>query len=97
MSPRSPRWPAAIAAAAVLLCAAAARADAQVAYPAPGAGVQFYAVATQAGVISLLFFGAQGTPVVYYERVGDRLVSLGPSRSAAARGGSPTTAAACAR
>jgi hypothetical protein len=64
-------------AAVALLCATGARAGADVAYPTPAAGVQFYAVATQAGVISLLFFGADGTPVVYYERIDDQLVRLG--------------------
>jgi hypothetical protein len=76
MSPRRPRWCAAIAA-AVLLFATVAHADAEVDYPMPATDVQFYAVATQAGVISLLFFGASGTPVVYYERIGDQLVRLG--------------------
>jgi hypothetical protein len=76
MSPRWPRWSAAIAAAA-LVCATGARADEEVASPTSAAGAQFYAVATQAGVISLLFFGADGTPVVYYERIGDQLVRLG--------------------
>jgi len=83
VSPRLPRWSAAIAATAILLCATVARADAPVAHPAPAAAAaaaaeaRFYAVATQAGVISLLFFGAEGTPVVYYEHIGDRLVRLG--------------------
>jgi hypothetical protein len=67
----------AIAAAAAVLCPTVAHAEAEVAYPTPAATVHFYAVATQAGVISLLFFGASGTPVVYYERIGDQLVRLG--------------------
>lgn len=37
----------------------------------------FAADTTQAGVISLFYFGAEGAPVVFYERVGDKLQRLG--------------------
>lgn len=76
---------AALAALAVLLGAAAAQAEA----PAPAPAVHFFAAdTTVAGVISLTFFGAEGAPVVYYERIGDRRVRLGTRTSAA---GTPTT------
>jgi hypothetical protein len=69
---------------AVLLCAAVARAEA----PAPAPEVHFFAADTsEAGVISLFFFGAEGAPVVYYERVGSRLQRLGTRTSPA---GTPT-------
>jgi hypothetical protein len=67
---------------AVLGGAAVARAEA----PAPE--VHFFAADTsEAGVISLFFFGAEGAPVVYYERVGSRLERLGTRTSPA---GTPT-------
>jgi hypothetical protein len=70
---------AAVAAVAVLLGPAVARADA----PAPAREVHFFAAdTTEAGVVSL-FFGAQGAPVVYYERIGSRLQRLGTRTSAA--------------
>ena len=49
----------------------------------------FAADSTQLGVISLLFWGAQGGEVRYYERVGDKLESLGSARSAAGSTSSP--------
>ena len=42
----------------------------------------FAADSTQLGVISLLFWGAQGADVRYFERVGDKLEPLGTARSA---------------
>jgi hypothetical protein len=75
---------AAVAAVAVLLGPAVARADA----PAPAPEVHFFAAdTTEAGVISLFFFGAEGAPVVYYERIGGHLQQLGTRTSAA---GTPT-------
>ena len=57
--------------------------------PAPAPEVHFFAADTsEAGVISLLFFGAEGAPVVYYERIGDRLERLGERTSPP---GTPTT------
>jgi hypothetical protein len=47
----------------------------------------FAADSTQLGVISLLFWGAQGAEVRYFERVGDKLEPLGTARSAT---GAPT-------
>ncbi len=71
-----PRWSAALAVAFVL-GAAITVAQAQ----APE--VHFFAAdTTEAGVISLDFFGAKGAPVVFYERVGDRRVRLGVRTSA---------------
>jgi hypothetical protein len=56
--------------------------------PAPGPEVHFFAAdTTEAGVISVIFFGAEGAPVVYYERIGSRLERLGTRTSAA---GTPT-------
>jgi hypothetical protein len=43
----------------------------------------FAADSSQIGVISLLFFGAQGGEVEYFERVGDKRKSLGKARAAA--------------
>jgi len=43
----------------------------------------FAADASQTGVISLLFWGAQGAVVQYFERVGDRRKRLGRAQSAA--------------
>lgn len=83
MSRLQPRWPAVVAVAAVVLCAAVARAGAQESSPRPAAEVHFFAAdTTQAGVISLFFFGAQGAPVHFYEHVGDTLVALGTLSSA---------------
>ena len=66
------------AAAAAGLALAGSQAAAQTGYPLPPVEVHFFAAdATQAGVISLHFFGAAGVPVTFYERVGDRLVRLG--------------------
>jgi lysophospholipase L1-like esterase len=80
-----PRSCTALATLAVLLGAAVARAQA----PAPAPEVHFFAAdTTEAGVISLFFFGADGAPVVYYERVGDRLERLGTRTSPP---GTPTT------
>jgi lysophospholipase L1-like esterase len=71
------RWCAALATVLALLGAAIATAQA----PAPE--VHFFAAdTTEAGVISLDFFGARGAPVVFYERVGDRRVRLGVRTSA---------------
>ncbi|MEA2156063.1 MAG: uncharacterized protein QOE11_2203 [Solirubrobacteraceae bacterium] len=73
-----PRWSAALA--AVLLLAAVAVAGAEA--PGPASEVHFFAAdTTEAGVISLDFFGAKGAPVVFYERVGDRRVRLGTRSS----------------
>ena len=76
-------WCAVVAAtAAAALGLAGGRAAAQTAYPLPSVEVHFFAAdATQAGVISLHFFGAPGVPVTFYERVGDRLVRLGARTS----------------
>jgi hypothetical protein len=72
-----PRWCAALATLLALLCTAIATAQA----PAPE--VHFFAAdTTEAGVISLDFFGARGAPVVFYERIGDRRVRLGVRTSA---------------
>lgn len=79
-----PRWCAALAA----LLAPAGEAIAQTPAPAraPAAKVHFFAAdTTEAGVISLHFFGAEGARVVFYERVGDRLHRLG-ARTAAPGG-----------
>jgi lysophospholipase L1-like esterase len=75
-----PRCCAVLAATVALLGAAIARADA----PAePPTSIHFFAADTsEAGVISLYFFGAEGAPVVFFERVGDRLQRLG-TRTAA--------------
>lgn len=62
------------AAAAALLAAPAAAQE-----PATA----FAADASRIGVISLLFWGAQGAEVEYFERVGDRLRPLGRAKSAA--------------
>lgn len=43
----------------------------------------FAADSSQVGVISLLFWGAQGAEVQYFERIGDRREKLGRARSAA--------------
>jgi lysophospholipase L1-like esterase len=72
------RWCAALAALLVLLGPAIAAAEA----PGPRSEVHFFAAdTTVAGVISLVFFGAKGAPVVYYERIGDRRVRLGTRTS----------------
>ena len=81
---RLARWSCAVAGAtAVALGIAGTHAGAQSAYPLPQFEVHFFAAdATQAGVISLHFFGAAGAPVTFYERVGARLVRLGRQTSA---------------
>ncbi|MEA2224114.1 MAG: uncharacterized protein QOH83_2490 [Solirubrobacteraceae bacterium] len=62
----------------ILLGAVVARGDAQVANPELPAEVHFFAADTsQAGVVSLFFFGASGAPVTFFERAGDRLQRLG--------------------
>jgi hypothetical protein len=82
--PAPARSCAALAALAAVLGPAGARAQA----PAPAPEVHFFAAdTTEAGVVSLVFFGAEGAPVVYYERIGTRLERLG-TRTAAA--GAPT-------
>ena len=78
MSRILPRSCAALATLAVLIGAAVARAQ----VPAPAPEVHFFAADTsESGVISLFFFGAEGAPVVYYERIGDRLERLGARTS----------------
>ena len=62
---------------AVALLAGAAPASAQ--EPATA----FAADSSEVGVISLLFWGAQGAEVQYFERVGDRRERLGRARAAA--------------
>ena len=74
-----PRWCFALAAMLALLGVAVAVADA----PAPAEEVHFFAAdTTEAGVISLDFFGARGAPVAFFERVGNRRVPLGVRTSA---------------
>jgi hypothetical protein len=81
------RRSAVLAATVVVPFCAVARCDAQATYPAPAQEVHFFAAdTTQAGVISLFFFGAQGAPVRFFERVGDTFVPLGTASSA----GDPT-------
>ncbi len=76
------RWSAVIAATVVVLGLAGAHAGAQTGAQPP-AEVHFFAAdATQPGVISLHFFGASDAPVTFYERVRDRLVTLGTRTSA---------------
>jgi hypothetical protein len=57
------------------------------AFASPAAGQEpttaFAADASQPGVISLLFWGAQGAEVQYFERVGDDRKALGRARAAA--------------
>lgn len=56
--------------------------------PAPATQRNFFAAdTTVAGVISLDFFGAEGQPVVFYERVGDKRERLGVKQAA---NGAPT-------
>jgi len=75
-------WSAGVVATAVGLGLNGAHTGAQTADPLPPVEVHFFAAdATQAGVISLHFFGAAGAPVTFYERVGDRLVRLGARTS----------------
>lgn len=67
---------------ALLACAAATL------LAAPAAAAQepataFAADASKVGVISLLFWGAAGAEVQYFERVGDRVERLGRARAAA--------------
>ena len=81
---RGVKWSTAVAAAvAVALALAGSHAGAQTGYPLPAVEVHFFAAdATQAGVISLHFFGARGVPVTFFERIGGRLVQLGTRTSA---------------
>lgn len=65
--------------AVVALALAAAPASASAQEPTTA----FAADATQVGVISLLFFGAQGGEVQYFERVGNTRRSLGRARAEA--------------
>jgi hypothetical protein len=67
---------------ALLLCVALTLAIAPAASPQTAATTALAADATQRGVISLLFGGAAGSPVQFYERIGDRLKLLGSARSA---------------
>jgi hypothetical protein len=72
---RAPRWCAALAAILAFLCVAIARGQAP--------EVHFFAAdTTEAGVISLDFFGAQGAPVVFFERLDGKRVRLGVRTSA---------------
>lgn len=68
---------------AVLLCAVAALVTAAPASAQTEPTTAFAADASQTGVISLLFWGAEGASVQYFERIGDRLRSLGKARAAA--------------
>lgn len=67
---------------AALACVLACLAAAPAAF-AQEPATAFAADATQPGVISLLFWGAQGGEVRYFERVGDRRRALGRARAAA--------------
>ena len=67
----------------VLACAVAALAQGAATASAQEPATAFAADSTQPGVISLLFWGAQGAEVQYLERVGDRRKALGTARSAA--------------
>ena len=69
--------------ACLLACAAAMLAIAPPAPAQTAATSALAADATQRGVISLLFGGAGGSPVQFYERIGDRLELLGSAQSAA--------------
>ena len=69
--------------ACLLACAAAMLAIAPPAPAQTAATTALAADATQRGVISLLFGGAGGSPVQFYERIGDRLKPLGSAQSAA--------------
>ncbi len=77
---------------AALLLANAGRADAQAPTGNPCAATNITnflaADATQAGVISLYFFGAEGAPVTYYECIGQRAKQLAKLPGDAA--GTPT-------
>jgi lysophospholipase L1-like esterase len=80
----APRWSAVTVTVAIviLLGVAVARGDAQATSPDPPVEVHFFAADTsQAGVVSLFFFGAFGAPVTFFERVGDRLQRLGTQAS----------------
>ena len=67
----------------VLACLAATLACGATPAPAQEPATAFAADATQPGVISLLFWGAQGAEVRYFERVGDERTALGRARTAA--------------
>ena len=71
-----PRWPVIVAAALLLLGIAVAQATAQQpgGYPIE---VHLFPDARETGVITLSFYGATGTPVVFYERVGTQLIRIG--------------------
>ncbi|HVF80013.1 MAG TPA: hypothetical protein VNA28_17100 [Solirubrobacteraceae bacterium] len=80
-------WPAAAAVILLALVLALAtgsdRAGAQSEHAPPAVEVHFFAAdATQTGVISLHFFVAAGTPVVFFERVDGKLIPLGSRTSA---------------
>jgi hypothetical protein len=80
---RVPPWRCAVLAATIALVGAAiARADAAAPTDAPAAIHFFAADTSEAGVISLYFFGAGGAPVEYFERIGGRLQRLGTRTSA---------------
>lgn len=67
---------------AVLVAVGLAGADARAQQGERAPVVRFFAADTsQAGVISLHFFGAQGARVTFYERVGSTRTRLGASRS----------------
>ncbi len=68
---------------ALLAYSAAILAMAPVASAQTAATTALAADATQQGVISLLFGGAGGSPVQFYERIGDQRKLLGSARSAA--------------
>jgi hypothetical protein len=95
-----PRWCAALAAIVLLMSASAASAQTPTPPGGPQSELHFFAAdTTEPGVISLFFFGAEGAPVVFYERIGERLERLGRA-SAPAGGATPLKAAAvwrCAR
>ena len=76
-----PRWPVILAATLVLLGAVVAHTQAQepVQYPLE---VHLFPDARVSGVITLSFYGAPGTPVTFYERVGTTFELLG-TRTAA--------------
>lgn len=73
--------PAVILATVAAMVLAGAPAGAQTAPPPPVEEHFFAADATQAGVISLHFFGAFGAPVTFHERIGDTSVRLGTQTS----------------
>jgi hypothetical protein len=66
-----------------LTCAVAALAASAAPACAQEPTTAFAADSTEPGVISLLFWGAQGAEVRFFERVGDERKALGRARSAA--------------